>query len=439
MRTKWFTRGWTLQELIAPKILRFFGCAWNFVGDREELAVTISQGTGIESEILCRRKNVQTVNIAQRMSWFGLRKTSRIEDQAYSLLGLFGVNMPMLYGEGNKAFLRLQEQILRSTNDQTILAWTGSKGYEAGNLLAGSPADFIHARSVVQYRRPESFEVTNRGLRIVLPLMNARADDMSYKLAALDCRYADDLSEVLALPLKLHRNGNAYHISSGRGWRDESAGTQSQAIHRLRHLKPDAVQNLERRLVEITWTPEEEREENSSHGVTLWLRVVTPLKIAEAKTRSTFPPPKFYCRYSSQSAVSDKVPYLPRHRSLAGYEPVERSGMGALLTGADKQLFYVGFGFTPPNQSEFRIGDVLDQFGVSLRVVGDRASLSRMLAEQFTSTKGHQLQHGVVSARLQLNPHLAVDANLKTSRSLNEDVIECAVTLLCLCHDCTTK
>jgi hypothetical protein len=98
-KSTWFTRGWTLQELIAPKILGFFGCDWNYVGDRRTLTATISKSTGIDPDILRGRRPLSSISIAQKMAWAAGRRTTRIEDQAYSLLGLFGVNMPMLYGE----------------------------------------------------------------------------------------------------------------------------------------------------------------------------------------------------------------------------------------------------------------------------------------------------------------------------------------------------
>ena len=61
--------------------------------------------------------------MARRMLWASARKTSRKEDIAYCLLGIFGVNMPLLYGGGEKAFARLQEEVLKITEDQSIYAW----------------------------------------------------------------------------------------------------------------------------------------------------------------------------------------------------------------------------------------------------------------------------------------------------------------------------
>ncbi|KAI0389424.1 HET-domain-containing protein [Xylariaceae sp. FL0594] len=108
MSSRWFTRGWTLQELLAPTVVRFFNSTWCGLGSKQKLVDAISRATGIETD---------------GMSWAAGRKTSRKEDMAYCLLGLLDVNMPLLYGEGTKAFRRLQEQIINSVYDHTILAW----------------------------------------------------------------------------------------------------------------------------------------------------------------------------------------------------------------------------------------------------------------------------------------------------------------------------
>ncbi|KAK3403413.1 heterokaryon incompatibility protein-domain-containing protein, partial [Sordaria brevicollis] len=119
--SRWFTRGWTLQELLAPKIVVFFDTKWQKIGWRghELLANKIFEATGIPQDLLERGDT----SVAQRFSWASRRSTKRVEDEAYCLLGIFGVNMPLLYGEGSKAFFRLQQEILRATNDQSILAF----------------------------------------------------------------------------------------------------------------------------------------------------------------------------------------------------------------------------------------------------------------------------------------------------------------------------
>jgi hypothetical protein len=119
--SRWFGRGWTLQELIAPKYVEFYCRDWSELGSKYSMRHTISSVTGIPIEIL-EGQSPFTCNVGQRMSWAAGRETTRIEDSAYCLLGLLNINLPMLYGEGEKAFYRFQEEILRHTEDFSIFA-----------------------------------------------------------------------------------------------------------------------------------------------------------------------------------------------------------------------------------------------------------------------------------------------------------------------------
>jgi hypothetical protein len=130
-RTKWVTRGWTLQELIAPDIVWFFNKNWSICGDRVKLTKPLFEVTNIDQNILQRDPGARvplwlySLSISKRMSWAANRKTTRPEDIAYCLLGIFDINIPLLYGEGSiKAFYRLQEEIMRYSTDQTLLAWS---------------------------------------------------------------------------------------------------------------------------------------------------------------------------------------------------------------------------------------------------------------------------------------------------------------------------
>lgn len=122
-RSRWFKRGWTLQELIAPGRVLFFSSEWTFLGTKVTLLDVIYDITRIDGDVLLHTKSLDEASVAQRMSWASTRKTTRVEDEAYSLLGIFGINMPTLYGEGAHAFRRLQEEILRRIPDQTLFAW----------------------------------------------------------------------------------------------------------------------------------------------------------------------------------------------------------------------------------------------------------------------------------------------------------------------------
>ena len=112
--SRWFTRGWTLQELIAPDDVRFYSQDWSFLGSKSgELRHLLFDITGIEEFVLNGVFSIEDVSIAQRMQWASKRRTTRQEDMAYCLMGLFNVNMPLLYGEGERAFIRLQDEIIK--------------------------------------------------------------------------------------------------------------------------------------------------------------------------------------------------------------------------------------------------------------------------------------------------------------------------------------
>ncbi|KAM7214577.1 Heterokaryon incompatibility protein (HET) domain containing protein [Rhypophila decipiens] len=136
-QSRWFTRGWTLQELLAPKNAS--------VGEKSSLVDVLHRITGIDRSVL-EGGPLRQVSVGRRMSWAAARETTRIEDIAYCLLGIFDVNMPLLYGEGRRAFIRLQKEIIKTTEDQTLLAWqcTHNSRLErpVRGLLATSPADF---------------------------------------------------------------------------------------------------------------------------------------------------------------------------------------------------------------------------------------------------------------------------------------------------------
>jgi hypothetical protein len=121
--SNWFKRGWTLQELIAPKHVRFFDVEWRHLGEKLSCIELLSSITGISSKVLSDPANTKLEMFATRMSWASNRTTTRPEDVAYCLLGLFGVHMPLLYGEGTKAFTRLQEELVRSSSPTSLMAW----------------------------------------------------------------------------------------------------------------------------------------------------------------------------------------------------------------------------------------------------------------------------------------------------------------------------
>ena len=168
-RCRWFSRGWTLQELLAPTTVEFYDMAWTYRGSKLEFGQIISNSTNIPAEILLRNKFPGDFSVAQRMSWAARRQTKRVEDMAYCLLGIFDVNMALIYGEGLKAFRRLQEEIVKRNNDMTIFAWDVSQHEEqqAIGLFATSPLAFACSSGVVPFADDfQDFTVTNKGLLI---------------------------------------------------------------------------------------------------------------------------------------------------------------------------------------------------------------------------------------------------------------------------------
>ncbi|CRK28678.1 hypothetical protein BN1708_015320 [Verticillium longisporum] len=173
---RWFSRGWTLQELIAPKDVRFYDNAWRTIGTKLRLRRQLEDVTSINSRVLDGRTPLGVICVAEKMSWAARRTTTRKEDMAYCLLGLFGVNMPLLYGEEDNAFLRLQEHIIQKTNDLSIFTWSPPCPVArrevdvARGCLAESPADFascnsMSRRDTIGMMEPE-FVMTNKGIRL---------------------------------------------------------------------------------------------------------------------------------------------------------------------------------------------------------------------------------------------------------------------------------
>lgn len=185
-KSMWFSRGWTLQELIAPEHVTFYNASWRKFGTKASLDVAIAAITQIDVAALQPGANLDDYSIARRMSWASRRVTTRKEDMAYCLLGLFNVNMPMLYGEGDRAFIRLQEEIMKHSDDHSLFAWSSASPAARG-LLARSPTDFATCASVdVTHARwnKEPYAISNLGLKIHLPMLPWAMDTY---LAALDC------------------------------------------------------------------------------------------------------------------------------------------------------------------------------------------------------------------------------------------------------------
>jgi ankyrin repeat protein len=199
--SKWFTRGWTLQELIAPSTVIFFDSEWQRVGDKSDLQKPISKITGIPGNFLLG-DDLGYASIAQRMSWAAQRKTTRIEDLAYCLMGIFGIYMPMLYGEGERAFIRLQEEIMRITDDHSLFAWRWTEDH--GGILATSPAAFAKSGNIIPTNSSNVISspltLSSRGIRLSLRFKTN--ENQGSGLAILDCTEGTENNKRLAIHLR---------------------------------------------------------------------------------------------------------------------------------------------------------------------------------------------------------------------------------------------
>ena len=237
--SRWFTRGWTLQELIAPRNVCFYDAQWNLIGSRQpqlnnnlripSLAKQIRKRTNIPLEILLwhvpegahqertypLEQHLRACSVAQRMSWAASRSTTRTEDEAYSLMGLFGVHMPLLYGEGRRAFFRLQEEIMKTSSDQSILAFNKHLDPTCNLLLADSPQCF-DSSEVEQslsdgpawpgappssYELSPSSKAVDAGL-FLCPLRSRHPERKIRYLGILNCVYRRDFTSHPAIILR---------------------------------------------------------------------------------------------------------------------------------------------------------------------------------------------------------------------------------------------
>lgn len=247
-RCRYWTRGWTLQELLAPDAVDFFDSSWQPFGTKYTLKEEISDITSISVRYLEISDRVHQASVAERMSWAANRRTTRAEDLAYCLMGIFDVNMPLLYGEGEKAFIRLQEEIIKHNDDRTIFCWSHSQRTHPRFLswkgcLAPHPITFRQGGDFLA--RPESsvvgtnseFQLTNSGLRIGLPLLRGVLGGRA--LAAIEVLEKDHAgNEKLCVCLE-QLSENTFvrvHVPKDllrvpRGWIEATTNVQVYLVH----------------------------------------------------------------------------------------------------------------------------------------------------------------------------------------------------------------
>ena len=230
--SQWFTRGWTLQELIAPSKVVFLDSEWTEIGRKgqPQMAQVVSEITGVPKAILLEnndRMRLTNICASQILYWASRRQTSRVEDRAYSLLGLFNISLPILYGEGYRSFRRLQEEIIRSRFDHSIFAWNLTESYSG--LLAEFPDAFSQSGNVrmmpferysyiFNFRKGRfDYTSTNLGIEVKFPYQKSESH-LSFFVICLACYYIDTGKEVLIYLRRLARPTDHYlraRISTG--------------------------------------------------------------------------------------------------------------------------------------------------------------------------------------------------------------------------------
>ena len=217
--SRWFTRGWTLQELLAPAEVIFYDKNWTEIGTRRSLREEISFETGIQVYHLFYP---MYACIAVKMSWASRRTTARREDIAYCLLGLFDLNMPLLYGEGEKAFFRLQYELLQSGGeDESIFAWE-DRAYQPSTLglLAPSPAAFASSGNIetidVHSSHPLVSNLTKKSMlaNVLMPADPSSgypfSNPSSKPLVILHCKRQGEDDTCLGIAVTTHRKEGYY-------------------------------------------------------------------------------------------------------------------------------------------------------------------------------------------------------------------------------------
>ncbi|KAG0702349.1 heterokaryon incompatibility protein-domain-containing protein [Suillus ampliporus] len=202
LHDEWTTRGWTLQELLAPYYIKFFNKRWTAMTDasndkRKEANTRILQhletATRIPRHEIYWQFNPGPLKVDERMAWAAERKTTRVEDVAYSLMGIFDVSLQIAYGEGgDRAFCRLIEAIMQA-GDPSVLNWKGKAAkHHTSDAIPRSPRSFLDRRELKLVGRRLEMTMTSLGLRVPLVILPLNlplgmAMETGYARITFDC------------------------------------------------------------------------------------------------------------------------------------------------------------------------------------------------------------------------------------------------------------
>ena len=233
-RSDWFTRGWTLQELLAPCDLRFFDCHWRQIGTKSSRSSEICTATGVERRYL--NCNFQGACLAVKLSWVAGRTTEYREDMAYCMFGILGIQMDVRYGEGENAFLRLQEQLVKKFLRESIFAWTiDSMALDAAGcepsfgLLAPWPSCFrqcghmtIDCPKLYRPRNGAGYAVVRQGIQFETPgRLRGNGHDVEWNILRANHGLSYDLGLNCWIKDREQEGSVTLHLSKPEkgGWR----------------------------------------------------------------------------------------------------------------------------------------------------------------------------------------------------------------------------
>ena len=249
----WFTRGWTLQELLAPTEMYFFDRYWRCLGSKKTLFTRIQETTNIDAQYL--DGDISKACVATKMSWLARRETSVIEDMAYCMFGIFEINTYIRYSEKEVAFVRLQEEIIRQKpSDESIFAWklrrkpsdesiSAWKRREIvyGGLLAPWPSCFLGSENLTidswKSMRRKPYTVANGSIEFQAPNKlpeNGNAQEWMAIAAAMRIHYTLKLNcwmpgrstfNTISIPLR-KKNGDWRRVNCDDwkySWRPRSS------------------------------------------------------------------------------------------------------------------------------------------------------------------------------------------------------------------------
>lgn len=205
--SRWFTRGWTLQELLAPTCVEFFSAEGDMLGNKLTHVQEVAKVTGISVEALMGRA-LSDFSVKERMGWASNRQTTREEDKVYSLLGIFDIHMPLIYGEGyKKAFKRLEKEIEGDSKSQSSIStqFLTAEGEQPKRIedhrkhrVMLSPEDLPVGKPADRLRNTET-------LRCISQVSHMENEDLRVLLVSLQ-------GQMAHLSNQLNNQGHASHL-----------------------------------------------------------------------------------------------------------------------------------------------------------------------------------------------------------------------------------